>query len=147
MDWVGSMIIALVTVTPHRHNRDMGECVWCGTSLPERSGPGRPRMYCSASHRMRAYEARRRLTLLDVLNRYGDTCHLCRTSVDLDAVPPHPLAATIDQVLPLSKGGGDDLLNVRPAHFACNRKKGPTFGSAMRGSSALPFHQLTNRMR
>ena len=33
-------------------------CEWCGVDLPKVAGPGRPRRYCRASHRQRAYEAR-----------------------------------------------------------------------------------------
>lgn len=33
-------------------------CEWCGGSLKESTGPGRPSKYCSASHRQMAYQAR-----------------------------------------------------------------------------------------
>ncbi|HWE69600.1 MAG TPA: hypothetical protein VG205_04510 [Acidimicrobiales bacterium] len=35
-------------------------CGWCGRPLTKRPGAGRPRRFCSPSHRQRAYEARRR---------------------------------------------------------------------------------------
>ena len=34
-------------------------CRWCGEEFLDTPGPGRPRQYCRASHRQRAYEARR----------------------------------------------------------------------------------------
>lgn len=34
-------------------------CEWCGGGFPVETHPGRPRRYCRASHRQRAYEARR----------------------------------------------------------------------------------------
>lgn len=34
-------------------------CRWCGGEFLATPGPGRPRLYCRASHRQRAYEARR----------------------------------------------------------------------------------------
>lgn len=34
-------------------------CAWCGGVFTVGRGPGRPKRYCRASHRQRAYEARR----------------------------------------------------------------------------------------
>ena len=51
------------------------------------------------------------------------TCHLCGQPVPRDARVPDPLAATVDHVLPLRRGGGDDADNVRLAHLACNSLK------------------------
>jgi len=45
-----------------------------------------------------------------VLAEYGDTCHLCG----------HPGADTVDHIIPRSRGGTDDLDNLRPAHLSCN---------------------------
>jgi tetrahydromethanopterin S-methyltransferase subunit G len=42
------------------------KCAWCYRPLPLRPGPGRPRTFCSRSHRQRAYEARRRADALMV---------------------------------------------------------------------------------
>jgi hypothetical protein len=69
--------------------------------------------------------------VVDVLNMRGDICHLCRTPVDITVSVPDPRAPTIDHVLPLSRGGGDDLTNVDIAHFACNRRKGAKIESAL----------------
>ncbi|HVC68019.1 MAG TPA: hypothetical protein VND44_10515 [Acidimicrobiales bacterium] len=41
-------------------------CGWCHRPLPPRPGAGRPRRFCSPSHRQRAYEARRRADELRV---------------------------------------------------------------------------------
>jgi hypothetical protein len=41
-------------------------CSWCRRPLPAPSGPGRPRQFCSRSHRQRAYEARRRAESLNL---------------------------------------------------------------------------------
>ncbi|MGB7051247.1 MAG: hypothetical protein WBG41_06740 [Acidimicrobiales bacterium] len=35
-------------------------CGWCHRPIDQRPGAGRPRQFCSASHRQRAFEARRR---------------------------------------------------------------------------------------
>lgn len=44
----------IITVT-----KEIRRCLWCAASIPEPSGPGRPRVFCRRSHRQRHYEARR----------------------------------------------------------------------------------------
>ncbi len=39
---------------------ELDRCSWCHRPLAQRPGAGRPRLFCSRSHRQRAYEARRR---------------------------------------------------------------------------------------
>jgi len=46
-------------------------CDWCHRPLARRPGAGRPRRFCSAAHRQRAYEARRRA---DELHVPADQC-------------------------------------------------------------------------
>jgi len=41
-------------------------CRWCHRLIDQRGGAGRPRQFCSASHRQRAFEARRRADALSV---------------------------------------------------------------------------------
>jgi len=43
-----------------------------------------------------------------VLDTYGTTCHLCGHDCTQDF--------TVDHILPVSAGGGNDLANLRPAH-------------------------------
>jgi tetrahydromethanopterin S-methyltransferase subunit G len=45
---------------------DTPRCGWCHRLLPLSSGSGRPRLFCSRSHRQRAYEARRRADALEI---------------------------------------------------------------------------------
>jgi len=44
----------------------MVRCGWCHRPLAPRPGVGRPRRFCSPSHRQRAYEARRRADELQI---------------------------------------------------------------------------------
>jgi len=48
------------------------------------------------------------------LATHGTICHLCRTDG----------ADTADHLQPRSKGGTDDLANLRPAHHGCNSLRG-----------------------
>jgi 5-methylcytosine-specific restriction endonuclease McrA len=68
-------------------------------------------------------------TLEEVLNKWGTDCHLCQTPIDLMA--PRRVGRKgwenglhLDHLVSLSNGGSDNLDNIRPAHGACNIKKG-----------------------
>lgn len=54
----------------------------------------------------------------------GWRCHLCHRMVNRTAVVPHPLAPTIDHLVPLAVGGTHEPSNCRTAHFRCNYRKG-----------------------
>jgi tetrahydromethanopterin S-methyltransferase subunit G len=76
---------------------DTPRCGWCHRPLPVLAGAGRPRRFCSPSHRQRAYEARRRADSLHVpdgqvivsaedLRRLHDRLYLLESAVqDVDA--------------------------------------------------------------
>lgn len=61
----------------------------------------------------------------EVVDKYGTLCHVCQKDIDLNAsrkvgVGDWKLGFHIDHLIPLAKGGSDDLNNVRPAHAECN---------------------------
>lgn len=51
-------------------------------------------------------------------------CHLCGNEIDYEASHLEPLAFTIDHIIPLAKGGLDEIDNIAAAHRQCNRAKG-----------------------
>lgn len=55
---------------------------------------------------------------------HGWICWLCREPINPKFRKPHPMAATVDHILPLSKGGTHTWDNVAPAHASCNFLKG-----------------------
>lgn len=59
-----------------------------------------------------------------ILDRDGWSCHLCGGAIPKDAAVPHDLAATLDHIIPLARGGLHDPSNVAAAHFICNVRKG-----------------------
>lgn len=64
----------------------------------------------------------------EVLQEYGSNCHICTEPIDLAAsrkvgVGEWKRGFHIDHLVPLSKGGMDSLINVRPAHAECNLSK------------------------
>lgn len=67
-----------------------------------------------------AYEANRKIILAT-----QDICAICGKPVDKSLLPPHPMSASVDHIIPIAKGGHpSDLSNLQLAHRACNRAKG-----------------------
>lgn len=58
-----------------------------------------------------------------IFERDGWTCQLCRLPLDIEKEVPHPLAPTIDHIVPLACGGTHEPRNAQAAHFLCNCKK------------------------
>lgn len=53
-----------------------------------------------------------------------NTCGICGHPVDFSLKPPHPMAPTIDHIIPVSKNGHpSDIDNLQLAHWTCNRQK------------------------
>lgn len=117
-------------------------CQQCDSSFTYPAG-GRPRRYCSdecaantptaIATRKRSKRRRRARKRNAICERYDAhaiherdqwTCKLCGKRVKRNAVVPHPLAPTIDHVVPLAQGGDDTPANVQCAHFQCNSLKG-----------------------
>lgn len=59
-----------------------------------------------------------------VFESHNWVCIVCKGKIDPDARQPDPRAATLDHVVPLSKGGQHVLENLAPAHAECNASKG-----------------------
>ncbi|XCB30293.1 hypothetical protein RQN30_02345 [Arcanobacterium hippocoleae] len=65
----------------------------------------------------------RKMKLL-VLSTYGSRCAKCGHVIDLNVSYPDPMSFSLGHQLPLSKGGSDELANLRPEHRVCNIKAG-----------------------
>ena len=51
-------------------------------------------------------------------------CAICGRPVNFDKVFPDPWSATLDHIIPVSKGGAPaDIENLQLAHLQCNRIK------------------------
>jgi 5-methylcytosine-specific restriction endonuclease McrA len=64
-----------------------------------------------------------RLAADEVVRMYGSDCAVCGKPIDLTLKRTSAMGLTVDHWIPLSKGGSDDITNLRPAHWTCNRKK------------------------
>ncbi|CQR75081.1 HNH endonuclease [Sporomusa ovata DSM 2662] len=51
-------------------------------------------------------------------------CQICGEYVEYDKTPTNPMGATIDHIIPLSKGGLHCMSNCQLAHRRCNSLKG-----------------------
>jgi 5-methylcytosine-specific restriction endonuclease McrA len=54
----------------------------------------------------------------NIIKTYGSVCYLCQREINLRTL------WHIDHVVPFSKGGSDDMENLRPTHKVCNELKG-----------------------
>jgi len=55
--------------------------------------------------------------------RDGLNCYLCNEAIDMALPRTSKMGATIDHVVPLSRGGADELDNLKLAHWTCNLAK------------------------
>ena len=61
---------------------------------------------------------RRRADMERRYERQNGLCGICS-----DPLPLDPMAAEVDHIIPVSRGGSGDESNLQLAHMACNRRK------------------------
>lgn len=77
-----------------------------------------------------AYRARRvgaEVEVVDrraVFDRDGWICGICSGTVDRESRHPDPMSASLDHIIPLSRGGEHSYRNTQTAHLGCNVAKG-----------------------
>jgi 5-methylcytosine-specific restriction endonuclease McrA len=91
--------------------------------LPGKAKKKKPIRYYSPKRRA-IYAQGDDIDALELFNMYDWICHLCRSAIDPRHRKPHPLCATIDHIIPLSRGGTHTWTNCAPAHAYCNFQKG-----------------------
>lgn len=79
-----------------------------------------------ASKRAGMHKIMRRhfLESLGIRDGHGWTCFYCRTALRDYGDNEHPNSPAIEHRVPLSRGGSDEMSNLRLACKACNTKKG-----------------------
>ena len=60
----------------------------------------------------------------EIYERDGWVCQLCDGRVDRSLAWPEPMSASLDHIVPLSKGGAHSRANVQCSHLDCNVRKG-----------------------
>jgi HNH endonuclease. len=58
-----------------------------------------------------------------IIRRTKPNCHICGKPIDWDAGRDDPNSFVIDHIIPLAKGGADELHNIAAAHRSCNSTK------------------------
>jgi hypothetical protein len=115
-------------------------CPWCRKEFATKH---HRQIYCSRqcqdARKGRKRKALKRsvlgdsLTLGELCVRDNWRCGICRRRVHKRLCYPHPMSASIDHIVPLSKGGRDDAINQQLAHLNCNlSKRSRACGSQMR---------------
>jgi len=80
--------------------------------------------YKHSIYRIRNKSAsREKFTRQEIFDRDNWICKICGNVVEEKLRCPHPLAATVDHIIPLSNNGSHTKDNVQCAHFICNVNK------------------------
>ncbi|TEX52008.1 MAG: hypothetical protein B7C55_02435 [Actinomycetales bacterium mxb001] len=106
-------------------------CVVCGVSIP--ASARADKRYCSdrctrrarrhtgnAQRRLRVPDASEPISRAMIYDRDRWVCQLCGEPVDPDLEYPDPMAASLDHVVPMSRGGTNASTNLQLAHLTCN---------------------------
>lgn len=139
----------MMTGVKLRSCRGPRPCRWCGSLIVPRSYNGRGRNTCdrcqcyrSGGHEQRAAfygVPAETVSCIDVFERDNWTCQLCRRRVlrrakrSVNTGRLHPRTASIDHIVPLSRGGSHSERNCQCACLRCNLRK----GSKMIGQTRL----------
>lgn len=86
-----------------------------------------PETFKAADQRRRALKAGADSEVVraaEVYARDAWMCSLCGDPIDQALPWPDPASASVDHVVPLSKGGPHTMANVKAAHLQCNLLKG-----------------------
>lgn len=60
----------------------------------------------------------------DVFDFFGWICIVCEQEIERHLEYPDKMSATLEHIIPLSRGGTHTWDNVAPSHLLCNGKKG-----------------------
>lgn len=108
-----------------------GRCGWCDTPFVSRQPQSR---YCTPRCGKQAAKKRRRAlkrgaTIAEpfsdsyIYQRDDWVCQICGDKTRPDYNYLHPLAPTIDHIVPLSRGGNHTKRNTQTSHRRCNSEK------------------------
>jgi 5-methylcytosine-specific restriction endonuclease McrA len=112
-------------------------CTWCNLPRSYQFGSSTPTAYhpkCTIEAQRARYRIKTvkrqglvnnpsRLAADEVIRVHGQNCSICGELIDLTLKRTSSMGLTVDHWIPLSKGGSDDMTNLRPAHWICNRRK------------------------
>lgn len=88
---------------------------WC-QAHPEGS-------YARNARRRGLLEKAEKVSPQEIFQRDGWICQICGKKVNPKLKSPDPISASLDHIIPLSKGGTHERKNLQLAHLICNIKK------------------------
>lgn len=74
---------------------------------------------------------------MEVFDSCNWTCGICGNTIEKTLRVPDYGAATLDHIIPLSKGGKHERSNVTAAHLGCNERKGDLTMEEVKSSYAV----------
>lgn len=117
---------------PRGSGPQIWSCERCGDDWERESCRGQVPRWCPKCRHMAGFERRRAriagafvadVNRTRVFEADGWRCHLCGMLIDRSQKAPDRMSASIDHVIPLSRGGKHEPSNCRAAHLGCNAKK------------------------
>lgn len=111
-------------------------CGWCNKQLELPHSANAPRKYhddCKIQARRardriktvkrQGYRSNYLVTHEEIAKRDNYTCQICNEPVDMSLPRTSRFGATLDHIMPISKGGTDTLENLQLSHWVCNNRK------------------------
>lgn len=77
-------------------------------------------------HRLRGRRLQR--LIREICERDHWVCHICSNPIESSIAVRRAESPTVDHVIPLARGGTDDVANLKAAHWLCNMRKGTKIG-------------------
>ena len=102
------------------------DCVRCKKSIPlaVRGKKGyRRRVDVKLCRRCRSDLRKHGMSVEQLAQRDGAVCGICGEEVDLTLRIPNRMRASVDHIMPRSRGGTNDPMNLQLAHLQCNAVK------------------------
>jgi hypothetical protein len=78
----------------------------------------------NSSRRLRTDSPFERISRFEIYSRDKWECQLCHKPVKRELTWPHKQCASLDHILPLSRGGTNTVANLQLAHYSCNSRRG-----------------------
>jgi len=91
----------------------------------------------NVTRRIRTNEPIGDFSRLDIYRRDDWVCQICKKPVDKTLSFPDPYCASLDHIVPLSRGGTHESRNVQLTHLSCNTSKGNRSGDVYRRPALL----------
>lgn len=108
----------------HKHRKFNLERVREQQRIRRKAHPEKMKEYLSRRRAIVRGASAEKIDYQEIYVRDNYTCLLCGEAVEMGKSWPHPRSPSIDHIIPLSKGGTHESINVQLTHLRCNIQKG-----------------------